>query len=482
MVRDTASVPARGTIQLFLARGCFLASGYIISVLLARGLGPAEFGVYGFIMSVLVWVETLGSAGVPGATALLIPRHHEQAAVVEQSAQVLLVLLSFVLFALCWMLAPTFTRVFNLPQAVTLFRLAILDLPFSGLYFAYQGMLNGHRRFGMLSAGMIAYSLTKAGGILVLYTLGLSVAGALLVNVLATVGVLVYLVSKSPPTVSWPVWTLMRPMVQLALPMGLFLVVSQVLVNLDLWSLQSLWTGPEDTVGIYVAALNLARMLIIVPAVLSGVLFTSLSWALASQNDALAQHHIQSASRFACTVLFPICVVLATHAESVMELLYAGVYASGGVFLILQLVAFVSRAFLDLYLHTLLATGKYYQCVGLLLALLAIAFLGNLVLIPTYGALGAAIALLGVLVLGALVAAVRAYQRFGALIKGASLARIMAATALMALLGTQISFDGPGLLLELAGLMAVYVLLLTLFKELRWDDLKAFALWEKTTS
>ena len=196
--RTAASIPARGTIQLFLARGCFLVSGYIISVILARGLGPADFGVYGVIMSVLVWIETLGSAGVPGATAQLIPQYHKQASTVEQSAQVLLVLLSVGLFALCWILAPTFARVFQLPQGVTLFRLAILDLPFSGLYFAYQGIFNGHRRFGLLSLGMIAYSLTKVGGILVLYALGLSVAGALLVNVVATVGVLVYLVSKVP--------------------------------------------------------------------------------------------------------------------------------------------------------------------------------------------------------------------------------------------------------------------------------------------
>lgn len=160
--RTTASVSARGTIQLLLGRGCFLASGYIISVILARGLGPAGFGVYGVIMSLLVWLESVGSAGVPGATTKLIPEHHEQAVLVERSAQMLLVLLSCVLFALCWALAPTLTRMFNLPQGVTLFRLAIVDLPFSGLYFAYQGILNGHRRFGMLSTGMLVYSLTKS--------------------------------------------------------------------------------------------------------------------------------------------------------------------------------------------------------------------------------------------------------------------------------------------------------------------------------
>ena len=47
------SVAARGTVQLLLARGCFVATGYVISVILARGLGPADYGIYGVVMSLL---------------------------------------------------------------------------------------------------------------------------------------------------------------------------------------------------------------------------------------------------------------------------------------------------------------------------------------------------------------------------------------------------------------------------------------------
>jgi O-antigen/teichoic acid export membrane protein len=480
--RTVASVPARGTVQLFLARGCFLVSGYIISVILARGLGPAEFGVYGVLMSVLVWIETIGSAGVPSATTRLIPQYQEQAAAVDQSAKMLLVLWSVVLFALGWILAPTVMDILHLPQGVTLFRLAILDLPFSGLYFAYQGMLGGHRRYTLLSTGMIAYSLTKVGGLLVLYGLGLSVAGALLVNVLATVGALVYLVSQVPPTMVWPTRALMREIIHIAVPTGLYLVFSQILLNLHLWFLQSLGTGSDATVGIYVAALNLARMLSIVPSVLSGILFSSLSWALARHNEALAQHYIQNASRFAAIVLFPLCTMLAVHAAPLMGLLYTDMYASGGIFLALQLAAFGCKAFFDLYMHGLMAAGKYYLAAGFLLTLLPLGVLGNLVLIPQHGALGAALALLAIILLGTLIAAVWAYQRFGALIKKASLIRITAATVLTAWLSTQISLNRFGLLLEFAGFLVVYGLLLSLLKELCWDDLKAFALWEKPGS
>jgi O-antigen/teichoic acid export membrane protein len=479
--QSTASVPARGTIQLLLARGFFLASGYIIAVILARGLGPTEYGVYGVIMSVLVWIEVTARAGIPSAATKLIPQHQDKALAVEQSAQISLVLLSIALFVLCWILAPTLARLFKLPYAVTLFRLAILDLPVSGMYFAYEGILGGYRRFGQLSASMIAYSMTKVVGILGLYLLGLSVAGALIVNVLATVGALVYLVAKAPPQIAWPTWPLMREMLWIALPIALYLITSQVILNFDLWSLQVLGANSQGAVGIYVAALNLARVLVVVPAVLSGVVFSSLSWALANKNEALAQRYIQSASRFACTVIFPVCVLLAVHAKPIMELLYGGSYTAGGVFLVLQLVGVSCRTILDLCLVSLMAAGKYYLCLGLTLALLPIAFMSNLELIPQYGALGAAMALVIVLFLGATIAVVAASLRFGALIKATSLIRIAAAAAFIGFLGNQISFDGLALLFKLAGLMAVYVLLLSIFRELRWGDLKAFALWENTT-
>jgi hypothetical protein len=45
--RTGASLPARGTVQLLVARGCFTVSGYVISVDLARGLGAAEYGSTG---------------------------------------------------------------------------------------------------------------------------------------------------------------------------------------------------------------------------------------------------------------------------------------------------------------------------------------------------------------------------------------------------------------------------------------------------
>lgn len=477
--RRASSLPARGTVQLLIARGCFMVSGYLISVILARGLGPVEYGVYGVIMSVLLWIEMVGSLGLVGATARLIPQHEHQALLVEQTARAILVIVSFVLFALCWALAPLAAGLFDITDGTLLFRLAVLDLPVNGLYIAYQGTLNGHRRFGTLSFALVTYSLTKLIATVLLIFLGLSVARALIANVLATVGALVYLVLRFPP-VGWaPSIALGRELIRIAVPMGLYLAALQVLLSVDLWSLKILWKGPGEVIGYYVAPLNLARMLTIVPSVLSGVLFASLSWALTRKDEELAHRYVQGAGRFALVVLAPSCVLLALHAEPVMALLYGDLYATSGVYLRFQLVAFGLLAFLDVFFHALMAASQYYYSAGILLALIPLALLLNVLLVPLFGAMGAVAALVLTIALGTAAAGGLTARYYGSLIKLSTVGRVLAATALTVFLGVQISAAGFWVLVELAALLSVYALLLCLLRELGWDDLRPFALWQK---
>jgi stage V sporulation protein B len=462
-----------------IARGCFMVSGYLISVILARGLGPADYGVYGVIMSVLLWIEMVGSLGLLGATARLIPQHEQQALLVEQTARAILVIVSFVLFALCWALAPLAARLFDIADGTLLFRLAILDLPVNGLYLAYQGTLNGHRRFGTLSVALVTYSLTKLIATVLLIFLGLSVARALIANVLATVGALVYLVVRFPP-IDWaPSIALGRELVRIAVPMGLYLAALQVLLSVDLWSLKILWKGPAEVIGYYFAPLNVARMLTIVPSVLSGVLFASLSWALTRKDEESAHRYVQGAARFAFVVLVPSCVFLALNAEPVMALLYSDMYAVSGVYLRFQLVAFGLLAFLDVFFHALMAAGHYYHSAGTLLALIPVALFLNLLLVPPFGAMGAVTALVMTIGLGTGAATLLTARHYGSLIKLSTVGRVLAATALTALLGVQIAAVGFWVLAELAALLGVYALLLCLLRELGWDDLRSFALWQK---
>ena len=55
----------RGMFALTVAQICIVLSGYVIAVALARSLGPALYGVYGIVYSVLLSVELIGRLGLP---------------------------------------------------------------------------------------------------------------------------------------------------------------------------------------------------------------------------------------------------------------------------------------------------------------------------------------------------------------------------------------------------------------------------------
>ena len=228
---------ARGTIQQLIARGIFMVSGFVVTVILTRELGPADYGVYGLIMSVLLWVEMGATAGIPGALSRLLPQYEKTSgAEFENTAFAVLVIFSIVLLGVGWTVAPLLARLFSLPvSAVGLFRIAFIDIPLYALYIGYQGLLNGYRRYGTASLCIIAYSVTKVAGILVLWkAFDLTVAGALIVNVLASAGGLAFDLYAVPLRRVWPSRSLLKPILQAALPLGLILANRQILLNLDL--------------------------------------------------------------------------------------------------------------------------------------------------------------------------------------------------------------------------------------------------------
>ena len=475
-----SSGASRSTIQLLIGRGSILITGYLISIILARGLGPADYGVYGVILSVLVWVEVAANAGILRAVPKLMAHHDHDLSEFDLTAPTLMFAVAVLFFVPFWFLAPTLGQLFQIPTGTTLFRLALLDLPFSGIYFAYLSLLTGYRRFGELSISLIIYGLTHFVSILFLqFVIGLSIAGALVANIAATVGALAYLVARLPPK-QWQLTTrLIAPLLRTAFPFTLLLVASNLLASLDLWALKSLWTGSGEVVGVYVAAIKVAMVFLIVPIAVGDVLFPSLTWALAQNEKHLAQRHVREATRFALIILLPACLLLGQNAEGVMTLLFSDAYASGGTYLRILLMATTFLAFLNLLaINALPAAGKYNQSVGLELSLIPISMIFYFLFVPQFGAVGAAASLLLVIFLGTTVAAFFAYRQFGSLISLSTVARVIAATAVMALVGHLLPGTGLWLLPKFAGLLSLYILVLGLLKELTHEDFKHLALWQ----
>jgi O-antigen/teichoic acid export membrane protein len=469
---------ARPVVQLLMARTVFLASGMVVSIILARGLGPVEFGIYGVIISVLTWTQLLLNGGVPGATAKLLAQQPERAGSIEQTARAVLIIGGLALFAAGWFAAPALARLLGIPSAADVLRVALLDLPLMAAYFAWQGALYGHARFGTLALSLVVHTQVKLVGIVLLAFSGLSVMGAILAQVAASAGVLVYLFAVVPPSRAMPAFELARPMLMMALPLSLYAMALQIHVNLGLWLLSAVGTA-GDARGFFVAALNISRTLSVVQAVLSGVVFASMSRALAQREEATARRHLEDGTRFALLLIAPAAALLSVDADEVVILLFGPGYAAAGDILRWQLGAFALLPLLDLCFMALAADGRPGYPAWLLAALIAPAVALCLALVNSRGGAGAAAAQAIIVAIATAFAAMLTWRRFRTLVAPSTLLRVGCATALTALLSAQISVTGPLLVVKLAALAAVWLMILVLLRELTLADLKPFAIRDR---
>ena len=138
-----------------------------------RGLGPADYGIYGVVMSLLLWAEMFSGAGIPAATAQLLSRHQRRRGCRRAYCTRTAPVCRFSALRVVLGIAPSVARLLDITDGSTLIRVAILDLPFNGVYLAYQGLLNGQRRFGALSVTFVIYAVTKLVGTLLLVRTGL---------------------------------------------------------------------------------------------------------------------------------------------------------------------------------------------------------------------------------------------------------------------------------------------------------------------
>lgn len=471
--------PARGVLIGVAGRAVYFAAGYLASIVLARRLGPSDYGSYGIIMSVLLWIEQIGKFTFAPAVAKLLPERRTGAEPLEQTASSLSLLLFATFFLLLWLAAPPLASIFHVGETgVRWFRIAALDLPIFGWYALNRSVLLGRRDFLGASVADGLYSLMKFVGALIFLTIWLSVASALAVNIFASVVAWVFLVWRRPIALGRLRSAEVGPLARLALPIGFYMMMLQTLGSLDLWLLKAIKLGTGDpTLGFYVAARNVALVPAVIFMVVSDVLLPSLSGALAAGDVDRARRYVQGAVRFLWLTLLPVCALFALGADTIMSVLYSGRFEEAGLYLRLIIWYALFVPFLDLFAAALNARGEPFLSARTLLLLLPGALLVNVLVIPTFGAVGAAVASSAIGLAAAVLLGLLIYRRFGPLLTVRTVVTSSIALLLMVGLASRLSFPWPLLAVSYAGCLAAYIVLLLLLGAVTRQELASLAWW-----
>jgi len=476
----TNTEAARGTAVLVFSQGCYFILGYLAVVIMAREFGPATYGAYGVIMSVLVWLEEAGRYAIPSATAKLVAETTRRNSELERSALFLNLAFYSLLFILLWAAAPWLSLWFGLPDGTLLFRVAAIDLPFFGIYTTYRAIHQGHRRFFRLGCSQIMYALTKLIGALLLVRFGLSVETALLVNIAATVVGLACLLpgDRSQWRGHW--LEQVKPLVSAATPMGSYHFALGLRDSLVLWTLQIVSpVSAGSMIGVFVAASNIARVPSMVLTTMTTVILPSISRAVAVNDELLARRYISQALRFGFIVYLPVCLVVVTQAERMMQWVYSKDFSGGGVILILLIAGEGLRVAHAIFGAALNAAGEARKAAIITVVSLVPVIAMLIFLIHIWDGTGAALSstltvLMSTVILGALV-----WKRFGTFMDKRSGYNIGVAGCLMFLVFALLSNFELFFFVPCGGGLVAYFASLLLSNEITRQDVAVVVPWKR---
>ena len=138
---------------------------FLSTIILARLLLPEQFGLVGYCLITIQYLDILNSAGINNS--LIARREKLQEA--ANAAFVANIVLGVISFGLTWIIAPYAAVFFKTDELIPVLRLMGLSLPLSGLGMVPDTLLQRHLRFRTRMFPEVSKNLIK--GLLFAYPL-----------------------------------------------------------------------------------------------------------------------------------------------------------------------------------------------------------------------------------------------------------------------------------------------------------------------
>ncbi len=395
-----------GTARILLAELLFPLTALITTGFLTRQLGPQGYGLLALALTTIIWIEGAITSFFAKATIKFVGETSDWkpvgAMVVRLSLKV-----GIAAMVLVWFLAAPISILFNEPDLALYLRVCAVDIPILCLGQAYRNVLIGT---GNYQAGAVARAgrwLARMCLVVVLVEAGLSITGALLGVIGASVVELWlsrwYLGSGmfiKPPRMPIPIQRY-----------GALLFLSSLCLifynGMDLFMLKILG-GTATQAGIYSAAQSLSLLPGLFSWTFSSLLLATLSRQLADRQGERAREVARDAMRVTFW-LVPVAAIIAGAAPEVVQVVFGSTFMPAGPLLALLIVGAVANVMLMVSLTIMTAVGLPARTVMFTAPLVPLALGGHLLLIPRLGAQGAALVTVGVSLLGAAAAVASVY-------------------------------------------------------------------------
>ncbi len=413
--KDPTRKQLRGSSLLLGGRMLSVGINFVAQVLLVRHLSTTDFGAWAYALSVVSFCQGFAVLGLDRAITRFIPIYHEKEEYGKLFGTILLVFGS-ILFTSLLMIGAFFAAPGLLAklmaegteQSFALLYILIFLMPVE----AFDGLMVGmfasfadpkaiffrkHVLGPMLKFTVVLLLiLLKSSAVFLAY----GYLASSLLGVLMYVWLFVRLLYREGLMTKFREGALTVPFREIfafTIPMMTSDLVSIVIHSADALLL-GYFHGPEE-VAFYRVVLPAAKLNSIVMTSFS-MLFTPTASRLFAQQDFAGINELYWRTAVWLAVLsFPVFVLTFSIADPLTVFLYGERYARSGLILALLSLGYYFSAALGFNGLTLKVIGKLRYIVNVNIAAAAANVLLNLVLIPRYGALGAACGTAGTMII-----------------------------------------------------------------------------------
>jgi O-antigen/teichoic acid export membrane protein len=451
-----------GTVKVFLAEALLLPTGIVTAGFLTRQLEPTGYGLLVLASTIVTWIGWSITSAFTRTTIKFVGEAEDWRPVGATVLQLHLWLGSAAVLIL-WLVADPVSAWLKEPLLAQYLRLAALEIPIFCLSYVHRSILVGLGQFTQRAIATAARWIVRLILIVALVAAGLSVFGAILGSVgAALVELLVCRLYVRPSLFGRSRF----PVSQLwgyTIPLFLFALSSRLYEKLDLFALKLLGGTAADA-GFYGAAQNLALVPGIFSLAFGPLLLSTLTRTLRQGDLNTAKQFSQDAMRLVL-LLLPFMGLSAGAAPEIILLIYSDQFLPAAPLFAWLIVGSVALAMIAVTSCILTAASKPNWPFVLTAPMVPLALLGNWLLIPSLGAVGAAITTTAVATLGALATVLAIYRLWGILPPVATIGRSLLLSGVAYGLASAWMTPGWLLLLKLTAITVLIPIGLWLLRE-----------------
>ena len=457
-----------GTVRVFLAGLLFPLTGIITAAFLTRRLGPEGYGLLVLSATLVAWIE-LGLNSFFARATIKFVAEAEDWRPIGVTVSRLHFLTGVGGALLLSLLAFPLAHALNEPVLAPYLCLYSLHIPLTGLAQGYQNILVGIGQYKQKAVGTAAQWIARLILILFLVEMGLSIEGA----ILGSIGASLVEIAVSRRYVRLPFFGHAMLPSQKFWNVGFMLLLSGLSLNsytsLGLVMLKA-FGGTAQEAGIYGAAQNLAILPGLFSMAFTPLLFSTLSRMLTAGEADQAKAIGRTTMRLALGLL-PLAAMVAGAASEIVPLFFGQAFELAAPLFALLILGAAAFVMISVSITIVTAAAPPRLTLMLSVPLILFGMVGYWLMIPIFGAFGAASVTAVCSWLGAIASVWVVYRLWAILPPLGTLARSVVVSVLAYLLAVMWPTTGLLLLIKLAVIGVGIILAYLVLREFSADEI-----------